>query len=605
MTNGTYQVWFGFKGLNGIAYWSTASVTLDMTLPTVVISAPANNTSFALSRINVQGTFSDANFKQITVNGVPAFVSGTNFTALNVALNPGTNTIAAVAEDLAGNLGSNSIVAIGVTNSDGSMNDPVQIQATPIVGFSPLTVTFQITSNSAPGTFQQALYDFNGDGIADLITNNLGSLTYTYTNGQYFPVVTVQTTAGNFSSSGGWNSSDPNRLQITVQNPVIQLASISVTDPVNLKWVAPTNLYVLSGSTATLTEFDTNWNSIRTLNIGGGSPSGFDVDTSGNVYIAVTGSNQVWKFNPTNSSFQVDTNFGLGGYIGATNGATGITNGQFNAPFSVAISPDDSAISVSDSGNDRIEQFDSSGNFLTSFGTNGAAVGQFNTPKGIKYDSDGTLYVVDGGNNRIAIVQGTLTEAVTGTNGTTFGQFSNPLNITFGEHGAYVADTGNNRIQSFSLPAAHSLFSADSSAIRFVVSTNFNQPAAVVAMDDDLTTEKFWVADTANNLVRLFAIAPENVTASWTNMTAHISSGDIEGALANFSVASVDDYRDLFLATGISGTIATISQIGALSPVYIDDDRAEYYFTQTINGQTIGFPVEFVKENGVWKILEF
>jgi len=37
----------------------------------------------------------------------------------------------------------------------------------------------------------------------------------------------------------------------------------------------------------------------------------------------------------------------------------------------------------------------------------------------------------------------------------------------------------------------------------------------------------------------------------------------------------------------------------------IFDDRAEYYFANEIGGQIITFPVQFDKENGVWKILEF
>ena len=125
------------------------------------------------------------------------------------------------------------------------MNDPVQLSATPVAGFSPLPVTFQIVSNATPGTFQQALYDFNGDGITDLATNNSFPLAHTYTNGEYFPVVTIQTTAGLFSSSGGWNSSDANRLQITVQSAPTQTTLASISDPVDLKWTG-NNLYVLS-----------------------------------------------------------------------------------------------------------------------------------------------------------------------------------------------------------------------------------------------------------------------------------------------------------------------------------------------------------------------
>jgi len=40
-------------------------------------------------------------------------------------------------------------------------------------------------------------------------------------------------------------------------------------------------------------------------------------------------------------------------------------------------------------------------------------------------------------------------------------------------------------------------------------------------------------------------------------------------------------------------------------PVFISNDTAQYYFEQTVNGILLLFPVEFVKENGVWKIQEF
>jgi hypothetical protein len=73
----------------------------------------------------------------------------------------------------------------------------------------------------------------------------------------------------------------------------------------------------------------------------------------------------------------------------------------------------------------------------------------------------------------------------------------------------------------------------------------------------------------------------------------------------NFSITSTDDFRDMFLATGIGPTISTIGQDGPLIPVYVYSDQAEYYFTQTIDGQDIGIIIDFVKENGVWRILEF
>jgi hypothetical protein len=288
------------------------------------------------------------------------------------------------------------------------------------------------------------LYDFNGDDIAGFATNNLDSFTYTYaTNGEYFPVVTIQTDAGQFSSIGGWNavSLDPSNqpVRINVQMPATQATLASVPNPVDLKWDG-SHLYALSGSGAAIYEFATNGDTIRSLSLPSGSnPSGLDVDTAGNVYVAVTASNQVWKLKPTDASFTPDMSFGKSGRIGLTNGASGTTNGVFNAPFDVVVSADGLQIAVSDSGNNRIQLFyHFSGNYIDSFGSEGAGVGQFNTPKGLTYDSSGTLFIVDSGNNRIVMAQGSSVMDATGTGGTGLGQFSGPVNISVGKRGVYV-----------------------------------------------------------------------------------------------------------------------------------------------------------------------
>jgi DNA-binding beta-propeller fold protein YncE len=318
----------------------------------------------------------------------------------------------------------------------------------------------------------------------------------------------------------------------------------------------------------------------------------------------VTGSNQVWKFNPTGSTFALDTTFGVGGSIGLTNGLSGTNNGQFNAPYDVAVSPDGGTLSVSDSGNNRIQQFDITGNFLTTFGGAGTNVGQFNTPKGLTYDSDGTLYIADSGNNRIALAQAIFVEGVTGTYGAALGQFSGVLNISTDERGVYVADTGNDRIQSFGLPAPHNQFSIDSSSIRFAILTSLNQPAAVAGADS-LTNEMFYVADTGNNRVLLYTLPSDDPTPVWNSMTNSIAARNISGAISYFSAASSDEYRQAFLSVGTANTISAINETGALTPVYILDDKAEYYFQQVIAGQTITFPVEFEKEHGIWTIADY
>ena len=283
-TQGPHDVWIGLRGLpaNAQQTWEDTTLILDSTSPSITITNPADGVSFNASRVNVFGNFTAASLHQITVNDIVAFVNGTNFEALNVTLAGGANTITAVIEDLTGVTNAFSINVTGLTNSDGSMNSPVQLQATPVAGFAPLTVTFSVQAN-VPGTIQQVFYDFNGDDLADFATNNLDSFTYTYeTNGEYFPVVTIQTDAGRFSSVGGWNAValDPSNqpVQINVQAALTQTVFISnISDPVDLKWTG-TNLFVLSGSSGTITEFDTNGSPVGTPFVIGAASSGFDVD---------------------------------------------------------------------------------------------------------------------------------------------------------------------------------------------------------------------------------------------------------------------------------------------------------------------------------------
>jgi hypothetical protein len=94
-------------------------------------------------------------------------------------------------------------------------------------------------------------------------------------------------------------------------------------------------------------------------------------------------------------------------------------------------------------------------------------------------------------------------------------------------------------------------------------------------------------------------------SSSYAGFLNVVSPGDVNGALSFFSVASQDEYRQDFLSVGTGNTISAINQIGTLTPSYIDDTHAEFYFTNVISGQTITFPVEFEMENGIWKIVEF
>lgn len=204
---GSHDAWIGLCGLgaNAPITWQETTFILDSGSPTISITAPANNSPCNTTRINVSGTFAEPCVKRITVNGVPAFVSGNTFEAMNVPLVQGANTITATLQNVAG---STATATIAVT-ANGTLVDPVQLQATPTTGFVPLAVTFQVTAN-VPGTIEQVFYDFEGAGSSDQTASDLTPLIHNYSSaGEYFPVVTVVTTAGNFSSSGGLNSADP------------------------------------------------------------------------------------------------------------------------------------------------------------------------------------------------------------------------------------------------------------------------------------------------------------------------------------------------------------------------------------------------------------
>ena len=58
---------------------------------------------------------------------------------------------------------------------------------------------------------------------------------------------------------------------------------------------------------------------------------------------------------------------------------------------------------VADTGNKRIIIYDADGNFISQFGGQGTAAGQFDEPVGLALDSQGNLYVADTWNQRIQV----------------------------------------------------------------------------------------------------------------------------------------------------------------------------------------------------------
>jgi|SRR5215208_7263456 len=68
----------------------------------------------------------------------------------------------------------------------------------------------------------------------------------------------------------------------------------------------------------------------------------------------------------------------------------GLDNGQFKKPHGIAIDPEDNVNimeCMTDMDNFRVQKFDSKGNFLTKWGSEGSEDGQFKKPEDIAVDS--------------------------------------------------------------------------------------------------------------------------------------------------------------------------------------------------------------------------
>ena len=191
-------------------------------------------------------------------------------------------------------------------------------------------------------------------------------------------------------------------------------------------------------------------------------PHEISVDPSGNVYVADTGNNRIQKFS-SNGTFiaKWGTTCDLRLNVGCTNSSTLASSlldegdGQFNSPSSVAVNPSSGNVYVADTGNNRIEEFTSSGIFIKKWGSSGSADGEFIGPTGIAVSvSSGNVYVADYGNNRIQVFKrdGTFI-TVWGSSGFGAYQFNGPKSIAVDPSSGevYVTDIFNNRIQSFDL----------------------------------------------------------------------------------------------------------------------------------------------------------
>ena len=167
-----------------------------------------------------------------------------------------------------------------------------------------------------------------------------------------------------------------------------------------------------------------------------GRPRGITIDAAGNIYVADTGNARIQKFDTT-------------GKFLAAYGERGEAAGQLMEPNGIAVDASGS-IYVTDAKSHKLLRFKGDGQFEKEW--TGPSAGNFYGPRDLVIGPNKSVYVIDQGGTRICRLD---TAADTWTNwgsgGSGEGQFNEPSGITIGGGNIFVTDANNDRVQVFDL----------------------------------------------------------------------------------------------------------------------------------------------------------
>jgi YD repeat-containing protein len=234
------------------------------------------------------------------------------------------------------------------------------------------------------------------------------------------------------------------------------------------------------------------------------APTDIAFDAQGNVYVTDYEHARVVEFS---SSGVFIKTFGFGVSNGESKfqvctencktGLEGSGNGQFHLPLGIAINASSGNIYVVDAGNNRMEEFSSSGAFLSVFGSTGSGPGQLSNASGDAVDANGNLWVADHYNHRVeefaadGAFVASYGEAQLG-----IGAFG-PTGIVVSEGNVYVSDYDNNRVVELSTSGKYiTQFGSAGTGIG-----QFTNPYGLGA---DPLTGDVYVTDQGNNRVEVF-----------------------------------------------------------------------------------------------------
>ena len=201
------------------------------------------------------------------------------------------------------------------------------------------------------------------------------------------------------------------------------------------------------------------------------TPTALGLDAVGNLYVLDRGNRRVRRVEAGTGTIR--TVAGSGEFGSSGDGGLAVF-AAFNNPRGLAVAPD-GTFYIADTGNHRIRRVDGASGIITTVvgtGTPGfagdggpATLAQLNFPQAVALDAAGNLYLIDGGNHRVRLVDraasvittaaGTGTPGFSGDGGlATLAQINAPQALALDRSGMlYLADGGNHRVRRLDLAA--------------------------------------------------------------------------------------------------------------------------------------------------------
>ena len=216
------------------------------------------------------------------------------------------------------------------------------------------------------------------------------------------------------------------------------------------------------------------------------SPEGVAIDGDGNIVVANYGNHHIQQFSST------------GKFIKAIGGKCGNTPKQFFCPVGIAVHPHTHKLYVADGGNGRIQILNSDLTPYNSFNRKGSNNGELNWPHDIALDSVSNLYVADSVNHRIQVFSpdGVYTHQF-GREGKGDGELKYPTSIAIDSNDViFISEWGNHRV---------SIFTSNGEFIKSFGSkgigpVEFHGPHGITVDKNGI----IYVCDTDNNRLQVF-----------------------------------------------------------------------------------------------------